>query len=187
AAVAFSPMNVYGWIRLHATAVHFFPLVLLLAWRAAGEPRLRTLALLALVAAMAPALWWEARRHGRSGVAVAAALAAGALVLVPVGIPYLRARAAGVLPEYGAVPAEGLGATLARLGDALTWAVVALGLLGALGARRVPWHLRAGLCLVAVVGLALALGPAAPLVPGTDLPGLYALAARVVPGFAGMR
>src|SRR2546427_4985956 len=37
--------------------------------------------LFALVAAMAPALWWEARRHGRSGLAVAAALAAGALVL----------------------------------------------------------------------------------------------------------
>ena len=206
AAFGFSPMNVYGWIRLHATAVHFFPLVLLLAWRAAGEPRPRTLALLALVtalqllagmyvsyelfalvAAMAPALWWEARRHGRSGVAVAAAFAAGALVLVPVGIPYLRARAAGVLPEYGAVPAEGLGATLAHLRDALGWPVIALGLFGALGARRVPWHLRAGLCLVAAVGLALALGPAAPLLPGTGLPGLYALAARAIPGFAAMR
>src|SRR5438552_3054983 len=128
-----------------------------------------------------------ALRHGRSGLAVAAALAAGALVLVPVGIPYLRARSAGILPEYGAVLAEGLAPTLARLGDALAWPVVALGLLGALGARRVPWHLRAGLCLVAVVGFALALGPAAPLVPGTDPPGLYALAARVVPGFAGMR
>ena len=206
AAFTFSPMNIHGWARLHATAVHLFPLVLLLAWRAAGAPRPRTLALLALavalqclagmyvsyellalVAAMAPALWWEALRHRRSGLAVAAALAAGALVLVPVGIPYLRARSAGILPEYGAVLAEGLAPTLARLGDALTWPVVALGLLGALGARRVPWHLRAGLCLVAVVGFALALGPAAPLVPGTDLPGLYALAARVVPGFAGMR
>src|SRR5207245_4247670 len=124
---------------------------------------------------------------GRRGLAVAAALAAGALVLVPIGIPYLRARSAGILPEYGAVLAEGLAPTLARLGDALTWPVVALGLLGALGARRVPWHLRAGLCLVAGVGLALALGPAAPLLPGTGIPGLYALAARVVPGFAGMR
>ena len=150
AAFTFSPMNIHGWARLHATAVHLFPLVLLLAWRAAGAPRPRTLALLALavalqclagmyvsyellalVAAMAPALWWEALRHRRSGLAVAAALAAGALVLVPVGIPYLRARSAGILPEYGAVLAEGLAPTLARLGDALTWPVVALGLLGA--------------------------------------------------------
>src|SRR5256886_8843344 len=175
---------------MHATAVHFSPLVLLVGGRAAGERRPRTLALLALVtalqllagmyvsyelfalvAAMARALWWEARRHGRSGVAVAAAFAAGALVLVPVGIPYLRARAAGVLPEYGAVLAEGLGATLCHLGDALGWPVIALGLFGALGARRVPRHLRAGLCLVAVVGLALAFGPAAPLLPRTGLPG----------------
>src|SRR5439155_23048218 len=125
--------------------------------------------LLALVAAMAPALAWEALRHRRSGLAVGAALAAGALVLVPVGIPYLRAHSAGILPEYGAVLAEGLAPTLARLGDALAWPVVALGLLGALGAPRAPWHLRAGVGLVAVVGFALALGLAAPLVPGTDL------------------
>ncbi len=206
AAFAFSPMNVYGWVRLHATAVHLFPLVLLLAWRAAGEPGRRTLAalalatalqclagmyvsyeLLALLAAMAPALWWEARRHGRSGAAVAAAVAAGGLVLVPLGMPYLRARAAGVLPDYGAVPAEPLGPTLARLGEALGWPVIALAIVGALGARRVPRHLRAGLCLVAVAGLALVLGPGAPLFPGTGVPGLYALAARAVPGFAGMR
>ena len=206
AAFAFSPMNVYGWVRLHATAVHFFPLVLLLAWRAAGAPERRTLAalalatalqclagmyvtyeLLALLAAMAPALWWEARRHGRSGAAVAAAIAAGGLVLVPLGMPYLRARAVGVLPDYGAVPAESLGPTLAHLGAALGWPVIALGIVGALGARRVPWHLRAGLCLVVVTGLALVLGPGAPLLPGTGVPGLYALAARVVPGFAGMR
>src|SRR5439155_450172 len=121
--------------RLHATAVHFFPLVLLLAWRAAGEPRLRTLALLALVtalqllagmyvsyelfalvAAMAPALWWEARRHGRSGVAVAAALAAGA---VP-GFAAMRAPIRFiVLPLLSLAVLAGMGA--AALGEGRRW------------------------------------------------------------------
>src|SRR5438132_708805 len=123
------------------------------------------------------------------------------------GSRHLRARPAldggraGRIPRRGGVhllahehprlgsPARDRGAPLpARAAARLArGGRAAAGLLGALGARRVPWHLRAGLCLVAVVGFALALGPAAPLVPGTDLPGLYALAARVVPGFAGMR
>jgi len=208
AAFALSPMTVHGWTRLHGTAVHFFPLVLLLAWRGAASPRPATLALLAVatalqllagvyvafelvacIAAFAPAVWWEARRHGRTGGAPLAAVAAGALALVPVGIPYLRARHAGILHDYGGEPlaAETLRHVVVHVGDALTWPIVALAVLGLVAARDVPRHLRLGLALVVAVGVLLCLGPEAPLVPGSRVPGLWALAARFVPGFSGVR
>src|SRR5262249_60811906 len=64
---------------------------------------------------------------------------------------------------------------------------VALAVVGVVAGTRAPRHLRAGLVLVVVVGIALCLGPEAPLVPGTHLPGVYALASRLVPGFSGIR
>jgi hypothetical protein len=69
----------------------------------------------------------------------------------------------------------------------LTWPVVALALLGVLRSRRVRLHLRLGLVLVALLGAMLSAGTTLPIVPGTDLPSLYELAMRVLPGFAGMR
>lgn len=207
-AFAFSPLNLSGWVRLHVSAVHLFPLVLLLAWRAAGAPRPATLAFLALatalqllagvylafelaicVAAFLPAFSWQARRHGHTGITVVAAMGVGALALVPVGIAYWRARAAGTLPTYGtgSVFALPLGGLLLQLGAALTWPVVALAVVGVFAFTVAPRHLRFGLVFVALVGVAFCLGPDAPLVPGTDIPGLYALAARSIPGFAGMR
>jgi hypothetical protein len=207
-AFAFSPMLVHGWTRLHATAVHLFPLVLLLAWRAASAPRPRTLALLAVATAMqllagiyvafelvaclaafAPVVWWEARRHGRTGLAPLAAVAAGALVLVPVGVPYVHARAAGILHDYGGEPlaAEAFGQVVAHVATALTWPVAALAVIGLVAGGRAPRHLRLGLALVALVGILFCVGPEAPLVPGTDVPGPWALAARFVPGFSGVR
>jgi hypothetical protein len=207
-AFTFSPLNLSGWMRLHATAIHFFPLVLLLAWRAAGAPHPTTLLLLTLatalqllagiyvafelaicVAAFLPAVWWEARRHERTGILAVAAMAAGALALVPVGIAYERARAAGTLPSYttGTVLALPLDRLFVRLGDALSWPVVALAVVGVFAFRVAPRHLRFGLVVVAFVGVLFCLGPDAPLVPGTRVPGLYALAARWGPGFSGMR
>jgi hypothetical protein len=208
AAFAFSPLNLEGWTRLHSTAISLFPLVVLFAWRAALEPRAGTLALLALstalqllagiyvsfelatmLAVLVPFLWWEARRHGRTGLAPIAAMAVGSLALVPIAFPYLRARAVGTLPQYlgDTVLAIPFDALLLRLGTALTWPVVALAAVGALVPRGASWPLRVGLALVIVVGVLMCLGPAAPLLPGTDIPGLWALAAHFVPGFAGMR
>jgi hypothetical protein len=208
AAFAFSPLNVYGWSRLHATAVHFFPLVVLLAWRAAVAPRLGTLALLAVVtglqllagiyvsfelmtllAVLAPFLWWEARRHGRTGLKAFAALALGGLALVPIAFPYLRARGVGTLPAYlgesvYAIPFEAIALQIAT---ALTWPVMGLAALGVLVPGVVSLPARAGVAAIVVVGLAVCLGPGAPLLPGTDIPGLWALAAYFIPGFAGMR
>lgn len=211
AAFAFAPLNVLGWARLHVTAVHFFPLILLLAWRAARAPRAGTLPLLALVTSLQllagvyvayelacllvafwPALWWEARRHGRRVWPLAVACATAGLALVPVAVAYWRARAAHVLPDFAAEPPVTLAAVQLPalgtvLGANLTWPVVALAIAGTLAARRIPWHLRAGLVAVAATGALLALGPEAPLVPGTSLPGLYSIALKVVPGFSGMR
>jgi len=208
AAFAFSPMNVSDWVRLHATAVSLFPLVVLLAWRAAVAPRPGTLALLAIatglqllagiyvafelvtmLAVLVPFLWWEARRHGRTGLAPIAAMAIGALALVPVAFPYLRARGVGTLPQYlgdtvFALPLDGLAL---RLGEGLTWPVVALAAVGVLVPGVASWPVRVGLASVVLVGVIMCLGPATPLLPGTHIPGLWALAAHFVPGFAGMR
>lgn len=211
AAFAFGPQLTGSWIRLHCSAVHFFPLVLLLAWRAARAPRPRTLLLLVLVtalqllagiyvafelalliAAFAPALVVEARRHGRSGAAPLAALAAGALALGIVAPAYLRVRAAGTLPGLPDAlalvtttsPEPGLVVTW--LLDDLTLPVAVLAVLGLI-AGPAPAHLRLGLLLAAILGVALGAGTRLSLLPGTGLPSPYELLMRVVPGFAGMR
>lgn len=209
AAFALSPLNVAGWTRLHATAVSLFPLVVLFSWRAAVAPRLGTVAVLALctglqllagiyvafelvtmLALLAPFLWWEARRHGRTGLVPIAGLALGALALVPIAFPYLRAKAVGTLPQYlgdATVFAWPVEVLALQLGDGLTWPVVALAVVGLLAPRVVAWPVRVGLALVVVVGMVMCLGPGVPLVPGTDIPGVWALAAHFVPGFSGMR
>jgi hypothetical protein len=207
-AYALAPLSFRAWTRLH-TATHLFPLVLLLLWRSAAEPRRRTLAwlafvtslqvltswyaayqLLILLAVFAPAVWWEARRHGRRALAPAAAVLIGMLVLIPMAIPYLRARAIGVLPEGAANVVEG-SASPFSLAEALvgnlTWPLLALAGVGLLSARAAPAHLRAGLLGIAVAGGLLSLGPAVPLVPGTSLPGPYGLATLLIPGFSAMR
>lgn len=212
AAFAFTPHLTGSWIRLHVSAVPLLPVVLLLAWRAARAPRPRTLALLALatvlqllagmyvayetaalVLAAMPAIVLRARRHGRTGVPVLAALALAALVLVPVGMPYLRFRAAGGLPPFDDALATvarnsvGLQRVLLWLADELTGPVVALALLGLAWPAACCRALRVCLVAVALLGLLLASGVTTAIVPGTALPSLYELAMRVVPGFASMR
>lgn len=211
AAFALGPQLTGSWIRLHCSAVQFFPLVLLFAWRAARAPRARTLALLALVtalqllagiyvafelavlvAAFTPALVVEARRHGRSGGAPLAALAVGALALGVVAPAYLRVRASGTLPPLADALAHVTttspdpGAVLRWLLDDLTWPLAGLALVG-LVAGPVPLHLRLALLLAAYLGFALGAGTRLPIVPGSELPSLYELTMRLVPGFAGMR
>lgn len=202
-AFALAPGTLLSWTRLHVTAVHLFPLVLLLAWRAAARPRAGTFAALAAVTALqllagmyvayellalllgfAPAVWWEGRRRGRSGFAPLLVIGAGALVLAPVSIPYLRAQAVGTLPDYSRVavatlrPAA-LAAVAAGLAADITWPVVTLAIVGTIASTIVPWHLRTGLLVVVALGLVLSLGPSFPVA--------WALAAHLLPGFTTMR
>jgi len=201
-AFAFGPSTLLGWSRMNEMPIHFLPLVLLLAWRAAVRPRPATLAALAVATAaqlwaglyigfelaaallaFAPAVVWEARRRGRTGLAPAAALVLGGLAAIPVVLPYVRGIETGLLPAYPAGGPPILAATapvaLATLRRALGWPLLALAAVGAVARRPFPPHLRAALLAVAVLGVLLTLGYA--------IPGPYALAARLVPGFARMR
>lgn len=212
AAFAFSPQQVGGFARLHVSAVHLLPLVLLLAWRAARAPRATTLLLLWIVTALqllsgmyvayavvvmvvvlAPTLVVEARRGGRSGVAPLATIAAALPVMLPVGLPYLRAKAATISPTIEQTIANVTLLSpfplplLVGLLAGVTLPVVALAVLGLVAPDRTRWHLRLGLLALALVGFLLSLGPRPPLVPGTSLPGAYEILMRLVPGFAAMR
>lgn len=212
AAFAFGPQLTGSFVRLHVSAVHLFPLVLLLAWRCARAPRLLTLVLLAAVTALqlasgvyvafelvallvafVPFLLLEAWRARHAGLALVGALACGAAVVAPLALPYLRVREAGRLPGLPealaavAATAPSLGQVAAWLVRDLTAPVVALALVGVVRSRRVPLHLRAGLVAIAVLGVVLSAGTTLPIVPGGDGPSLYELAMRFLPGFSGMR
>jgi hypothetical protein len=212
ATFGLGPQLVSSWVRLHSSAVCLFPVVLLLGTRAARDQRPRVLVLLALVTALQalagvyvafelavlivaflPAIWLEARRHGRSVLPPMAALAAGGLALLPVTLPYLRVSAAGQLPSLGqakeliakASPPPWLLRSL--IVSHATWPILGLAVLGLVWSRRVAWNLRLGMLLVGVVGTIFTAGMTLPLVPGTHLTSVYELAMHVVPGFAGMR
>lgn len=213
ALAAFSPAIVADWSNvISGSAVHLVPLVLLLAWRAAARPRVAVLAalaatvalevlsglyiayqLLAVLLAFVPGLWLETRRRGRRvPVALALAIAAGFVVLMPVSLPYLRARAHGVLPDPAT--ARAIVASMAPTWTAaaqtvhanLGWAGLLFALAGVL-APGPPLRLRASLLAAAALTFLLSGGPDVPLLPGTSLPGVYEIAARVVPGFVSMR
>jgi len=213
AVLGFAPVVVAWWSNvISASAVHLFPLVLLLAIRAARRPRWWTLLALALavalqvlaglyvayqllviVALFAPAVWWEARRAGERAWPALAAIGAGFVVLLPLSLPYLRVRATGVLPDLATaqVIASALGLSAQtvwqRVVDNVGWAMLALALVAVLPIRRGNGHVRIALVGIAVVGGVLCMGPGAPLLPGTSLPGLYEIAMRFVPGFSSMR
>jgi len=204
AIFALGEANVLSFVRVHVSAVALFPLVLLLAWRAVDDPRRSRLValvlvtavqllagiyvafeLLALLAAFVPALVWHARRRRGSCVAPLAAMALGGLVLVPVALPYLRVRAAGVLPDLetslAIVPT--FTPPVGRLWDAIladiTWPGLVLAALG-IASRSTPAEIRAALVSIGLVGFVLSLGPTFPGSP-------YEQLMRFVPGFAGMR
>jgi len=204
------PQLVSSWIRLHSSAVYLFPVVLLLGARAARDQRPRILILLALatalqalagvyvafelvvlLAAFVPAIWLEARRHGKSVVPPLIAMAAGGVALLPTAGPYLRMRAAGLLPSFAqareliVLASPPLPVLRALIVSHTTWPILALAVLGLVWSRRVNWNLRLGVLLVGVVGAIFTAGTTLPLLPG--LPSPYELGMRFVPGFAGMR
>jgi hypothetical protein len=201
AIFAFSPEVLFDWTRLHASAVHFFPLVLLLFWQAAASPTRRTLLLLALatalqvlagvyvtyelgvlLAAAVPLAWWRARQHGHTIVPAFGALAVGACALAVVAPAYLTALRLGVIYQaarpdafHGLAMSPGqLAAELARALGVLVPALAVIGL--AAGGPRAH---RLGMLFVAAVGFLIALGPTSY--------GPYTFLARVVPGFSGIR
>lgn len=212
ALAAFAPMVVANWSNvISGTAVHLFPLVLALLWRAAERPGVTILAALAavialqvlsglyvayqlavVVGAFLPGVLLQARSGGRRPWPVLGAVALGFLVLVPVSVPYLRVRASGVLPDPAtarmivATLAPSWGAEWRTVLDNVGWAGLALALAGVVAPVVTP-YLRGSLLLAACLTFVLGRGPDVPLLPGTSLPGIYELAMRIVPGFASMR
>lgn len=199
-----------SFLRLHTSALHLFPLVLLLAWYVAGAPsRRRQLALASATAAQAlagiyvafglaalllpalPSLAARARRHGQRPRSVIGPLAAGVAPLALVALPYLRVRAAGQLPTGLAARAnvdavsETAGALLSRLYTELTPLGLALALVG-MGWSRAPRGSRTCLVAVASFGFVLALGTRAEISP-LGIPSPYELAMWLVPGFESLR
>lgn len=199
-----------SFVRLHGAALHLYPLILLLAWRVAARPSpwiflglvvattLQALAgiyvafgLAALLAAATPSLVARARRHGHSGIAPLAAFAVGSAPLALVAGPYLRVRAAGLLPG----PTEALAAVkqasdpattlVDRLATDLTGAGLVLAIAGLMLARP-ERGVRACLGTIGAVGFVLALGTRTAL-PDTGLPSVYEALMATVPGFSGMR
>lgn len=210
AAVAFSPYVVADWSRLHWSAVSLFPLVLLLVERGAANPTPRRLAALAAVTALqllagvyiafelvvllacyAPLLVLAHRRNG--SWRVLPALAVAALPSVPFALQYeryaettfpLTRMDADAILRATEVPPDVLAVDVVRGATAPILLLAAVGL--ALGPRA-HRATRAGLGLAAVFGFLLALGPDAPLLPGTTTPGIYSLATDALPGFGRIR
>ncbi len=198
------------FLRLHTSALHFYPLVLLLAWRVAEAPRTGTViarwitaalqalsgvyvafGLGALCAAATPFLVAHARRNGRSGVVPLATLALAALPLGLVAGPYLRVQTAGILPDeqeaLELVTRTSSTATVlvGRLWRELTILGVALAVAGGLS-KSAPTGTRACLLSIGTIGFVLALGTHA-TIPGSGIPSVYEMLMAVVPGFSGMR
>lgn len=208
ALFAFDPAVTSSWTRLHDSAIWLFPLIFLLAFRAARRPTPALLALLTattalqilagaytafllatFMAALVPALLIDARRSGRSGLWPLASLALGALLAAPSALPYLgltsspdladAVQQAPSLPLSFELAARSL---LSGSGILLLPAAV-VGLVR--GRTRLP--VRLSLLLAALVSLLLATGPQGSLVPGTDLPSLFSILVDTVPGFAMLR
>ena len=199
-----------SFLRLHTSALHLFPLVLLLAWCVAGAPsRRRQLALAGATAAQAlagiyvafglaalllpalPSLAARARRHGHRPASVLGPLAAGVAPLALVALPYLRVRAAGQLPAGLAARAnvdavsETASALLSRLYLELTPIGLALAVVG-VGWSRAPRGARTCLVAIASFGFVLALGTRAEI-SSLGIPSPYELAMWLVPGFESLR
>lgn len=199
-----------SFLRLHTSALHLYPLVLLLAWYVAETPtgtRFTALVLVAALQAMSgiyvafglaalagaalPSLVAHARRSGHSGAAPVAALLIGALPLALVAGPYLRMQAAGQLPEETAA-FDIIAFTSNTLPQILRREWSELGLLGlalagvGLASSRGPTGVRACLLSIALGGVVLALGTHA-TIPGSGLPSPYEVLMWIVPGFSGMR
>jgi hypothetical protein len=123
------------------------------------------------------------------------------LLLLPLAIPYLEARALGVIPVVDPAIVRVGSWTLSRYATMaflqwvgfLPFALAVYGLLlrlapasDTIGRFRAPLPFRA-LAVFVVVGLWLGLGPVIGLPGGWEIPGLYGAFELVIPGFSSMR
>ena len=210
-AFALGPDNVLSFTRLHVSAVHFFPLVLLLSWRAAREPGLGRLValfavtllqllagmyiayeLLVLLVAFLPTLYIEARRARRPVLIALLPIALALLVWLPVGLPYLRARDAGALlsattQDAASLLSLGPSAVFGQIIRATGWSVVVLALPGLLMRGGITRPIQLGLLTIGLLGFVLACGTEFRLGNGMGLPGPWQLVSALVPGFGAIR
>jgi hypothetical protein len=154
--------------------------------------------LVPVYAAARLASYRERRVTGAAGVA--GALAAGGLVVLPVALPYLRARAAGVISTFnlddagfwswplwwyvspGLVADAGLATVAIVVVDLVCRAITA--------ARTWTWRAtgpEAALWIVVGVGVLLSAGPFFELPGGLRVPAPYLLLFHLVPGFSAVR
>ena len=209
--LAFDPQLLHQWARLHESAISLFPLVFLLAFRVARKPGAGNFCALAVVtsiqilagvylafilgafaAGMAPGLIWQARQSGRSGALPLGALLLGTIVPGIVSIPYFTRQSGGSYPElqqameiaslYSYAP----GQSLLALASGTGMLAAPLALIG-LANRQVPAVIRGSLLLSLALGILIAAGPDLPLLPGTEIPGIYWGLASLLPGFSTMR
>ncbi len=228
AAYTFAPWRVHSFPHPQYLATQYFPLALLAldAWLERGRRAslaglaaavalqilaclyLGYFALFGIAAYAAARLWWSpAARRVRAALGVVAAVAAGGLVALPVAIPYLRARAEGIIPAFD--PSRFQGHTWAPW-NYLTLAFVGLGGLavvliaadlvaravaalrgrrdssGAAEPPRDPSRERA-LWVVAAVGVLLSTGPYLTLPGDVTVPTPYLVLYELVPGFSAIR
>lgn len=203
AVFAFSPVVARDFGRMNESPVVLFPIVLLLAWRAAETPRARVLVSLALVTAwqafagmyiayelaltllaFSPAILWHARTQGRLGLAPLVAMGIGLALLVPVAVPYLSMKAGGGISSGGSTIALDLLSTsvwanFLKLGREVTWPVAALAALGLAVGSKETRPLRFGLGCILVLGVLVA--------AGSKSPGVFQFFRAVVPGFENIR
>lgn len=209
--LAFDPLLIHQWARLHESAISLFPLVFMLSFRVARKPTRANFCGLILVtsiqilagvylafilgtfaAGLAPGLIWQARQAGRTGARPLAALLLGTLVPGIVSIPYITRQAGGTYPELqqaleiANLYSSSLGQSLLALSSGTGWLTAPLAILG-MANRNIPTAIRLSLLLSLSLGLLLAAGPQTPLLPGTEIPGLYQGLASILPGFATMR
>jgi hypothetical protein len=140
-------------------------------------------------------------RERRAGAAagIGAAFAGGLVALVPVALPYLRARAEGMIPEHDPAmirsfswpPWAYLSWSFAERAGIVPLVVVALDLGGRLlrGARAELWRTTSperALWAVVAAGVLLSAGPVLE-VAGLSLPMPYLALYHLVPGFSSVR
>ncbi|MBI4515483.1 MAG: hypothetical protein HY699_06685 [Deltaproteobacteria bacterium] len=212
---AFSPWRFNELARVQLLGTFYLPLIVLCLarYRRTGHwPWLAGCALLLVLQALTsyylgyfafatvgllllPPLW---RRELplRDVLAIAAALAAAVVVLIPFSLPYVRMRAAGVIPADPYVDR----AALAFLMSARPWSrfvtpgtelylggtAIGLALLGCRRMNPEMWPGRASLLAVALGGYVLALGPAW-RVGDVLIPLPYRILGLLVPGLSAVR
>jgi len=144
-----------------------------------------TVGVLLLPSLLAGSLTW------RQGVALALALGCAAVVLIPVGLPYARLRAAGVIPADPYADPSVLAFFLSArpwfsVPSSLGGVLIGLAAVGCGRLQREIWPGRAALLTLAAAGYVLSLGPALPI-GGRLIPLPYRILGWCVPGLSAVR